>query len=200
MAKKKNQNKKGSNRGTDMVVYRGPIRIGNSVQPQSVRVNLKQVFNVSSAAAGYLEVYSNTTRPASTPEWASMASNFREYRVLGIRSEYVPNYDSSGFNGTGRALQPGAAAVYHGPDPAWQGAVTTSSVQNTFLMEGSRPFHPCKGCVLEWRMGDVEEAQFFSTSTSSAVGGVYSVSGTVTASVPFGVQFITTLVEFKGRV
>lgn len=200
MAKGSKKNGKSQKSDTAMVVYRGPISISSAGQPQTIKINLKSVFTVSSNSAGFFEVYSDTLRPSQTSEWSNYSSTWREYRVLGIRSEYVPNYDASGFNGTGRSYQAGASAIYHGPNPAWQGAVNSSSVANTFYMDGAKPFHPCERCVLEWRMGDIEEAQFFSTSAASVVGGVYSVSGTVTPSVPFGVQYITTLVEFKGRV
>jgi len=197
MGKKKNGGSRQSANDSSMVVYRGPI-MRRTQQPQEYRIPLKQSFSIASNSAGFVEIFLNTTNAQQCSEWASFAPLWREYRVLGLRFEYVASFDRSGSNRTGFA---GAIAPYHGSPPAWQQAVTSSSANNTWLMEASRPFHPCKDCTMEWRMSDVEEAQFFSTSTSYNSGGIYAVTGgTVTASSNFGVLFTTVLVEFKGRV
>lgn len=180
-----------------MVIYRGPI-VRRSQQPQEFRIPLRQTFAIASSAAGYVELYLNTTNAAQCSEWAGIAPLWREYRVLGLRFEYVSSYDKGGANRTG---YPGAIAAYHGAPPAWQQAVTSSSFNNTWLMEGAQPFHPCENKTMEWRMSDIEEAQFFSTSTSYNSGGIYAITGgTVSASANFGVLFTTVLIEFKGRV
>lgn len=189
--------KGGAGAGVSLVQYKGPIQ-RKAQQPQTYRVPLRQTYNISSAAAGYVEIFATTANATGCSEWASIAPLWREYRVLGLRLEYMPCYDMSGTN---RTCYPGAIASYHGPIPAWQGAVTSSSFNNTWLMEGSTTFHPCRSFVKEWRMGDVEEAQFFNTSASYSAGGIYGVTGgTTSASTVFGAVYITVLVEFKGRV
>jgi len=195
---KSGKRKHGSNSNdSSLVIYRGPIS-RRSQQPQTYRVPLKQSYTASSNGAGFLEIFASTANATGTSEWSTIAPLWREYRVLGVRLEYMPCYD---MGGTNRTNFPGVIASYHGPAPAWQGAVTTSSFNNTWLMEGAKPIHPCKPFVAEWRMSDVEEAQFFSTSTTYSSGGIYSVTGGVlSTSSTYGATFITCLVEFKGRV
>lgn len=199
MMAKKGKKKSGSNTqaSSSMVIYRGPIAT-RTQQPQEMRIPLKISYATQSTSASFIEMSVHTGMVSSTSEWGSFASLWREYRVLGIRWEYAPAYDRSGSNRT-NAL--GAVVTYHGPPPAWAGAVTTSSFNSTWLMEGATPFHPGEHRVLEWRMGDVEEAQFFSTSQSYSLGGIYATTaGSVSASSYFGQQFVTFLVQFKGRV
>jgi hypothetical protein len=57
-----------------------------------------------------------------------------------------------------------------------------------------------KVLVMEWRMNDIEEAQFFPTSTSTVVGGIYGTVSGLTASTYYCSYYATWLVEFKGRV
>lgn len=185
--------------GTSMVVYRGPISRPNQ-GASSVRVALKGLYPINSASAGYIETFLNTATVPNLSEYGSFAATWREYRVLGIRYEYWPSYDSSGYNGSARTLSTGAMVAYHGPVPAWQGAVTSSSTTNTWLMEGAKPWHPSSHLVVEWRMSDIEEAQFFSTSSSFNSGGIYGVVPNASGNVPYGTCFATFLVEFKGRV
>lgn len=196
---KKGKKKQGSpsRDSASLVVYRGPIAATNQ-QAQVQRVTLKNMYSISSAAAQYVEAYISTSNAVSCPEWGSFASNWREYRVLGMRFEYVSSYDKGGSVRSGTA---GAIAVYHGPAPAWQGAVTSSSTMSTWQMDGAKPFHPNSNVVAEWRMSDIEEAQYFSTSATYTSGGIYALSGgSVNASASYGVLYVTVLVEFKGRV
>jgi len=199
MAKKSKNKNKGGASGAAMVVYKGPITARPAAQPP-VRLLLKNKYFATSNSAGFLEVWNATSQATSLPEWASFAGLYREYRVLGLRFEYAPAYDSGGYIGSSNTLSVGSAAVYHGPQPAWTGAVTSSSDLNTWMMEGAKPFHPGKSLVLEWRMNDVEEAQFFSTSSSYQSGGIYALVPTVTASRTYGSVFVSFLIEFKGRV
>lgn len=188
---------KGGSKETSMVIYRGPIQI-NSQQPQNYRVTLKTSGTVNSSSAGYIELFCNTASVPTFPDWGSLASLWREYRVLGIRLDYVSCYDKSGSN---RTNFPGAIAPYHGAPPAWQGAVTSSSFANTWEMEGSKTWHPCMNFTLEWRMSDIEEAQFLSTSSTYNLGGMYgTTAGTLSTNAAYGVGYYTYLVEFKGRV
>lgn len=198
MAKKgKKGGTNGGSKETSMVIYRGPIQV-SSQQPQNYRITMKTSGTVTSNSAGYIELYCNTASVPTFSEWSSIAPLWREYRVLGIRLDYVSCYDKSGSN---RTNYPGAIAPYHGAPPAWQGAVTSSSFANTWLMEGAKPWHPGVNFTLEWRMADIEEAQFLSTSSSYNLGGIYgTTAGTLSASVAFGVAFYTYLIEFKGRV
>lgn len=183
-----------------MVSYKGPIAKGSGEMPQIIRVPLRARYTVSSGAAGFIETYLNTTNAFNAPEFANYAAIWREYRVLGIRFEYAPWYDSGGYIGSTNALSIGYAAPYHGPPPAFQGAVTTNTDLAVLQMDGSKKFHPGKPLVVEWRMGDVEEAQYFSTSVSYNVGGIYATVPSVTASRSYGTTIATILVEFKGRV
>lgn len=153
---------------------------------------------LSSNGAGFIELFCTTGSVSTFSEWSNIAPLWREYRVLGIRLEYAPCYDKSGSN---RTAYPGAIAPFHGAPPPWAGAVTSTSFSSTWLMEGAKTWHPCAPLTIEWRMSDVEEAQFFSTSSLYTLGGIYgTTAGTLSTSTNFGVAFYTYLLEFKGRV
>jgi len=186
--------------GTALVQYRGPISAKIQMGSEVSRTTLKSTGPCNSNSAQFVEVYATTAGVTSNSEWSNIAPLWREYRVLGLRLEYQPAYDSGGYTGSQRLQGLGAMASYHGPAPAWQGAVTGSSTSNTWQMQGARPFHMGKVLVMEWRMNDVEEAQFFPTSTSTVVGGIYGTISGLTASTYYGSSYITWLVEFKGRV
>lgn len=194
--------KTGGSRGewgdSAMVVYRGPI-IRASMMPQSIRIPLRQRYNVSGASAGYLETYINTALAFSNPEFGGYGGEFKEYRVLGMRYEYYPWYDCGGYTGSSVLQSVGSMAPYHGTPLSIQGAVTTSSDQTVYQLDGSKRFHPCKNLTVEWRMNAVEEAQFYPISQSYSAGGIYGVVPTVTANRTYGTCFATFLVEFKGR-
>jgi hypothetical protein len=199
MAKGNKKAKTGSDTG--LVIYRGPIIPRQVSQSQSIKVPIKCRYPVTAASAGYIETYLQSNNFTNSGEWATYASLWREYRVLGIRFDYRPFFDSGGYPGTAIALSVGSAASYHGGIPSFQGAVTTSTDLAVWQMDGARPFHPCKPMVIEWRMSDVEEAQFFNTNSSpGVVGGIYAMVPSATAGRQYGTLFGTWLLEFKGRL
>jgi len=186
---------------SDLVIYRGPIIPRQNGQPQSIKVPIKYRYPVTAASAGYIETYLQSNNYANSAEWTSYAALWREFRVLGIRFDYRPFFDSSGYPGTTMVLSVGSAASYHGGPPSFQGAVTTGTDLAVWQMDGAKPFHPCKPMVIEWRMADVEEAQFFNTNSSpGCVGGIYAMCPNATAGRQYGTLFGTWLLEFKGRV
>jgi len=199
MAKKKGSKGKQNKPSSGLIVYRGPINSASAI-PQTLRIPLKQRYAVASGSAGFIETYLQTSNVLNFPEFGTYAPLWREYRVLGLRFQYMPWYDMSGYTGSGQTYSSGVIAPYHGAPPSFQGAVTSSTDLAVWQMDGSQVWHPCKPVTLEWRMSDVEEAQYFSTSTSLALGGIYGVVPTVTASRTFGTLYATVLVEFKGRL
>jgi len=196
---KKGKRGNGGQGSTDLVIYRGPIKT-TSAEPQRIRVALKQRITVGSTAAGYIETYIGTGSAYGNPEFGSYAALWREYRVLGLEYAYMPWYDAGGYIGSSNALSVGFMAPYHGASPSFQGAVTTNTDLLVCQMDGSKPFHPGKPLTVQWRMNDIEEAQFFNTTGAYSVGGIYGVVPTVTASRNYGTCVITVLIEFKGRV
>lgn len=200
MTKNKNKGNKSNGSGlASMVTFKGPIT-EQKPSDSIVRVLLKNKYNGGSNSAGFMELWNSTSQATTLPEWGTFAAVYREYRVLGIKWMYQPWYDAGGYIGSSNNLSVGTAAVYHGPPPSWQTAVTTTSDLNTWMMEGASPFHPGRPKTLEWRMNDVEEAQFVSTSTAVQSGGVYSIVPSLTASRQLGSVFVSFLIEFKGRV
>jgi hypothetical protein len=200
MAKWKAGSKKGKkNPETAMVAYRGPI-ITKSPTQQTFRTTCLNRFTVTGTSASYIESYYSTASALTAVEFSNFAPLYKEYRVLGLSFEYYPWYDSGGYTGSTNQLSVGWAAPYHGPPPAFQGAVTSGTDLQVLQMEGSKPFHPGKPLRVEWRMNDVEEAQFISTSSSYSVGGIYAMVPTVTANKQYGTLVCRCLIEFKGRI
>lgn len=193
---------KGGKKGdTGLIVYRGPILSSRPTEPQAVRVTLKFRYSVTAASAGYIETYLQTNNVLNSAEWATYANIWREYRILGIRFDYRNFYDKGGYPGSSLQYSTGAIAPYHGLPPSFQGAVTTGTDLAVWQMDGSVPFHPGTNTAVEWRMQDVEEAQFFNTSASATcLGGIYAMVPNATAGKQYGTLYASWLVEFKGRV
>lgn len=200
---RKSKKSKGSGKGngdTGMVLYKGPIAASSPTVAQTVRIPLRFVTLGNSSSAGYIECGISTTQVGLSNEWSSYVGLWKEYRVLGIRVQYVAWYDKSGFTGSANSLSAGVIFPYHGPLPAFQGAVSSGTLSAAWQCDGAKPFHPGVDTICEWRMRDVEEAQFISTGGTGQSGGVYGMVPSVSASKGYGTFFVTFLVEFKGRI
>lgn len=186
---------------SSLVVYRGPVLASHPSEPQIVRVPLKYRYPVTAASAGYIETYLQTNNAQNSNEWSTYANMWREYRILGMRFDYRCFYDKGGFNGAALQYSTGSICPYHGAPPPFQGAVTTGTDLSVWQMDGAVPFHPGTNVTVEWRMQDIEEAQFFNTSApTGCLGGIYAMVPNATASKQYGTLYATWLVEFKGRI
>lgn len=78
--------------GPDVIVYRGPTRLPETINPEIKTVELHQGGLVSSSAGTIIDsnLSSNGVRSAGD-DFSGWAGLYREYRVLGIRFEYHPN-------------------------------------------------------------------------------------------------------------
>jgi hypothetical protein len=105
-----------------------------------------------------------------------------------------------GYPGTAVVYGNGNVLSFHGGLPSFAGAVTTGTENSVNAYETAKPAHPGMVFSSEWRMQDVEEAQFFGTSNFATSGGIYYMCPQATASRKYGTMFVTMLIEFKGRV
>ncbi len=90
-SKKKAEKSEERQEHTKFGMYRGPIDIG-SMNPsdQILVVNMDNETSVSSSGVGVIAT-ELTFNPNTTTQWAEYDGLWREYRVLAVRVEWVPN-------------------------------------------------------------------------------------------------------------
>jgi len=144
-------------------------------------------------ASGVMSGGQYTSDVTTTSEWTSWADTYQEYRVLGIRFQWVP-LRTAAYNNTSQLPPTGAIATRHNPGVTAPTALATLVNTSTFkLWNAGNPME------ISWRMKGIDEASFQSTSSATSLGGIvyYLQGGTTSAN--FGRFVVTWVVQFKGR-
>lgn len=133
-------------------------------------------------------VYSDD--PSGTPDWASYADVFEEYRVLCLQVRFRPQWATGG--GTYVQFSPIATAV----DRSDAVALTGYSAAAEF---GSMKEHAARqGFTVSAPMNNAEEAIFLPTSSTTARRWIKMYSSVNTASTVVGHAQVMYLVQFRG--
>lgn len=174
--------------------YSGPIRlpVKAGMDDRIVRANLVINSALTSNGAGTVSGYFDSGAISSSIDWSNYAGLYSEYRILGIRFDWVPFYDGS-YNAS--MLQgAGAWAVWHngsGSVPASLDEVTSQSTYKA--LRSSTP------SSMELRFRGFEELQWITTSSTPTYGNLrFYISG-LTPSTTYGRLMATYLVEFRSR-
>lgn len=155
-------------------VYTGPLRRSPRAEPSMTTVTIVIVqSSISTSAGGTLSNYLTTSNVTTATDWASFASAYYEYRVLGMRVEYVPRSPgatSSFCNGFIGSVHSTSAGV---PVAASEVANLDDAKFRSFAYPWSH----------EWRMNGIDESGFLSTGSGSTFGGIvyYAPNGPATA-------------------
>lgn len=177
-----------------MLAYRGPIHLPtkDGLDDSSVKANLTyQVDLVSSAGSVISGAITNADVTACT-DFASFASVFQEYRVLGFTVKYVNWY-----NGTYNATvtpRSGAMCTSHVSTIA-----APASVDAVVQVADHKTWRTAGPLSVTWRARGTEEMAFTATTATSTHGGVQYYCTAANANVGYGTAYITFTVEYRSR-
>lgn len=181
------------NPSTNLIVYRGPVRVPYSGVPNDeMVVTLGRFFALSGSTSLGLQASFNSLA-TSTTEWAGYAALYDEFRVLAFESKWCPHY---GWGNT---------SVNHG-----SGLWITSHQSTTIapftslnqMLEYSdwTEFHTGKNSTISWKMAATEEAQFQGTASPVSVGQIVGfIPIATTSSIPYGNIYASWRIQFRGR-
>lgn len=128
--------------------------------------------------------------PSGTDNWSEYSTSWSEYRVLGIRFQFVPNF---AVNTAAIATSPLVTSVLH-----MASAPAIVSYSQCFSYGDSQLGHITKPSIREWRMTEVAEANFIDCSAPGLTSYVYTYyADSLTAATIYGNIFRTWLVQFR---
>jgi len=199
-----NGNKFGDGPSPSAVIYQGPITrrgesqgldtntqtfLSDSAVASSVGTTLSAVWGGDPTGSG------GFNNPAS-PEWAAYVALYREYRVLGLQVEFIPNAQYSQPTAAGLTFAPLYEVVEHDGTTA---NLTGYSQATQFPSMIPRSLtKPWKRAI---RMADTLEAAFIATANAPTVPLVIKwFSTALSASAPYGRARVSVLVQLRGRV
>lgn len=173
---------------TSSVRYHG--KIGN-LRDDNVIVLLPTNASISSNGTGDISGTFNNN-PSGSTNWSEYSTAWSEYRVLGVKLTYIPQFSA---NTTTLSGFSGYHGIIHGT------AVNTPTTLPEASATGvARLWSPFRPFVREWRMASVEEAAFVSTSGPAATSNCLTVFGTnASSSVLYGNLLIEYLVQFRSH-
>jgi hypothetical protein len=202
--KNKNANRKGRGMSSNppnanQILYRGPVKLQEAIEPEIKTVELHALTNVSTTVTSGtvdLNVSSGTVRTNAT-SFSSWATLYREYRVLGIRANFIPDFEN---DHVGTPTVSGTlpwATVVDRDDASAVGSVA-NIVDNTSLI-----IYPLnRRWIREAKMDSTVEADFVAVTTDPS--GFFAIklftTGQFAAVTGLGVLYATYLVQFKTRI
>jgi hypothetical protein len=191
--KPRNKSRKRSNNAlfqnipTNRISYNGPL----ATTVDSTVSTFYLDSTISASASGIVSAVLDND-PSSAQNWVSYTACWNEYRVLGIRYKYVP----------GNVVNTATIAGFTGYHCIIRGmtAPTITSLSEAASTGISRPWTAFRPWSRDWKMSDVDEATFISTSfptTTSRTLAIYATGGT--ASTTYGHLSTQYLVQFRGH-
>jgi len=175
-----------------LISYKG--RVDLPLNDTGITANLHETVSIASSGGGGIS-YIDTYSPSSADNWSEYSTSWLEYRVLGIKYHYMPQYKVNTATTT-TVIQdtPVVFTTLHSvntPVPttiseAW--AYSNNGKVDSLMREKS----------VTWKMNDAFEAQFESTvSPNSSIYTVMFWGSGASNSITYGTIFITYLVQFR---
>lgn len=137
------------------------------------------------AFASYLD-----NNPSSTDNWSEYSTSWSEYRVLGIRFEYSPQYivNTAAVNSA-----PLVHSVLH-----MKSTPAIASYAQAVSYGDSKLGHVNRRFVREWRMASAEEGTFIDCAAPAGTAFVFTAYAEgLTTALTYGVLFRTWLIQFR---
>lgn len=174
------------------IVYTGPIIPPTAKGELDTHTQLiGYTALLQSSGAGQITTYFVNNISAAT-DWASLASLYKEYRVLAIKVDYMPYNRYS--KATSTTTTPAIIAVDR------SGNTTTPSSYDELMQYSSAQK---KSLEDPWsfscKMSGTEEAQFRPTTSTAPGFGFKFYSDSLSLSTTYGRYFFYWLVQFRGR-
>jgi hypothetical protein len=170
-----------------LLVYKGAIPYNAS--ETGITTILRDEFSLSTGAGTFISANLDNN-PSGTDNWAEYSTAWSEYRVLGIRFQFVPQY---AVNTAAGATSPFAHSVLH-----MKAAPSIVSYGQCNSYGDSRFSHITKPFSREWRMNSAEEATYLDCASPSLTAYVFTYyADSLTAATIYGILFRTYLVQFR---
>jgi hypothetical protein len=195
MKNKRNNTQKKNGRvpATDVIKYNGPINVGTTLT--GIVANLRETISIISSGSGIIS-YIDHVDPSGSDNWSEYSTSWLEYRVLGIKYHFMPQYKVNTATTT-TVIQdtPIVFCQLHSST-----APTPSSIQEAWAYsDGKKVDSLMREKSVTWRMSDTFEAEFQDTATpSTAIYSVMFQGFGASNSITYGTIFISYLVQFRG--
>jgi len=183
------------------ISYTGPIIVrSDNNSMDTVTVDLKISSNVTFTSANpgvYAPVHQ--VDPTGFTDWSTWVSNYAEFRALGMRYEFLPNWSNLNPIGPDMIYGPCLSMIEHTTN------VTANTTYDTVLSHSSAQCHSLfYPFAVEWKMSGAEEAQFQTTSSPVSTGSIKLYAATTGTSVGSlslvaGLAVLTIRIQFRGR-
>lgn len=200
--------------GPSTITYKGKLNV-EMKEDKAITANLGIYVPIVTAGVSGTITWNSVYNadPTGLSDWGDWKALYQEFRVLGMEIKYVPAVENvgqvasvtTGTTAVSRPITPDywnpgplMIAPYHGDATAF------STYTNAFNHYGVKIGTINKKLTNTVRMSEVDEAQFFSTSSGTAPTMGFKVlwiaSCTGTDAPPVGAVFIMFTIQFRGRV
>lgn len=194
MARKSRSRMGANGPSTTAVKYMGPTRVQNKEGMNTTFITEVGATGLLSADSfGVLNGSTRTSDVITSINWTPLAANYQEYRILGMRFNYVPYY-SNGYTVVNSAAPSGAICTFHSTSSPLVTSVNVAVNNSTYKI-----WNAAERISTEWKMNGVDEAGFISTGSASDVGAIQWYLDGGTPSVNCGRFYVTWVIQFKGR-
>jgi hypothetical protein len=173
----------------DVIVYSGPITQVGTQQLMSRLIT--GVTPVTAGPSGIL-TFKIDNDPTTYADWAPMALQYSEYRFLGTRFTYVPN-----FTGYSTMSTPSGASVMVVGLSRDSTMAVPANVQNALSVVPHKFGPTGSRYSLEFRMNSTYEASWKNAGAVGANCCFFINADTLSPSQVYGACVIETLVQFR---
>jgi len=185
------------------IVYRGPSRLPRSLRPDLYTLELHYYQLATSTAGGVYDtnITSNLTSSNTTGvgisnanSWASFSGNYREYRVLAIRADFMPSVKGGLPSPTAIFTQPFGTIVDR------DDSSTSSGIANIIANESFRMHSATSSFMRQAKMESVDESAFELVSVS--MPGIMTIKLYIAGvgapgALTFGAIHFSWVVQFR---
>lgn len=170
------------------ISYSGRIPLNNA--ETGIVATLRRTIQVTTNGSGQFSS-SQTNDPSGSDNWNEYKGIFEEYRVLGIRFEYCPNFTVNSAAVGGGLLVHSILHTETAPAP--------SNISEAYSYGDARCGSVFKPFVREWKMSNVDESTWYDTNgpTGPNIRSFMIYVDQAGATIGYGVVFVTALVQFR---
>jgi len=204
------QTNRGTNSSRDVsgpsvseIIYRGPSRLPRSLRPDLYTLELHYYQLATSSAGGIFDtnITSNLTSSnvtgvgvSNANSWGSFSGNYREYRVLAIRADYMPSVRGGLPSPTAIFTQPFGTIVDRDDSSAAAG------IANIIANESFRMHSATNAFMRQAKMESVDESAFELVSVS--MPGIMTIKSYIAGvgapgAITFGAVHYSWIVQFR---
>ena len=178
-----------------MTAYRGRIRPSPTLRQLSTfkKFGAWTVAATSNVAGVINSAF--VVSPSTLNDWGDIQNDWQEYRILGFRVEYIPNYENSP-----PATTNPAGGLIIGIIDRTSTTVALSSTQQALEFEGAQYASVNKKITLESKAQGTNELAWTNITTSNYWASCRFYSTPLTASTSYGNFVVSLLVELRSAL